>query len=143
MQAMTGYDTQSKEDLLAIAKARGLPVGQQTLKADIITALEEDDKATEESAIAIQPPPPLPEKSVSPIPFVKPADSPDFLNPAQPFDHEYTDGIFIKNEGDAKGEEFALCVTDPNDYNCTHFLKNTVHFWSGSKSQFKEQFDKK
>ena len=143
MHAMTGYDTKSKEDLLAIAKARGLQVGQQTHKADIIAALESDDKATEEAAAAIQPPAPLPAKSVSPIPYVKPPDHVDFLNPAQPLDEEYTDGIYIKNDGDAKGEEFALCVAEPDGYHCTHFLKNTVHFWSGTKSQFKEQFDKK
>lgn len=145
MTAMSGYDTKSKDDLLAIAKARGLPVTQQTNKSEIITALEEDDKVTEDAATAIQPPSPLPPKTVSQIPYVKPADSPDFINPAQPLDHEYTEGIFIKNDGAAKGEEFALCVSEPDSYHyhCTHFLKNTVHFWSGTKEQFKQQFDRK
>lgn len=140
---MSNYSEKSSEDLIAIAKARGLTVRKNASDETIIESLLEDDKATETAAGAIQPPPPLPEKSASPIPFVKPADSPEFTNPAQPLDEEYTDGIFIKNEGAAKGEEFALCVTEPNEYHCTHFLKNTVHFWSGAKSQFKEQFDKK
>lgn len=141
---MSDYTGKSSEDLLAIAKARGLSLRKNASDETIIEALEEDDKETESAAAAIQPPAPLPIKPVSLLPVVIAPDSPTIINPAQPLDDEYTDGIFIHTlECASRGEEFALCVTEPNEYHCTHFLKNTVHFWSGTKSQFKEQFDKK
>jgi hypothetical protein len=90
-----------------------------------------------------QPRPPLPPIAVSPIPVVEKKTADTVSNPAQPFDHEYTDGVFVKNSGEASGEEFALCITkEPDAYGNTHFAKNSVHFWSGREVEFKLSFDK-
>ena len=89
-----------------------------------------------------QPRPPLPPIAVSPIPVVIPRTPETIINPSQPLDECYLDGIFICNSGGAKGEEFALCIAAEDGYGKTHFCKNSVHFWSGTETEFKLQFDK-
>lgn len=103
--------------------------------------MAKDPKVTEE--VIEQPKPPLPPIAVSPIPVVDKKTPETVINPAQPFDHQYTDGVFIKNSGEAKGEAFALCITKEADgYGNTHFAKNSEHFWSGKEVDFKLSFDK-
>jgi len=79
----------------------------------------------------------------SPIPQVPKRDADSVIRPSMPLDHEYTHGIFVKLNGEDAGEEFALCVTAPDGYENTHFLKNSAHFWSGRADDFKLQFDRK
>lgn len=134
------YDSHTKEELLAEVAARNIEgVNSSSLKADIVAALALDDETKEPP----QPPAPLPPLQASPIPQVPKKTDAELANPAQPHDHQYTDGIYIKLDGDAKGEEFALCITEPDEYENTHFLKNSVHFWSGKEIDFKLQFDRK
>ncbi len=148
MRISENYDSHTKDELLAEVDARGIEgVTSSSLKADIIAALALDDETHEDVSTVeteqSQPPEPLPPLTASPIPQVPAKDAVSMLNPAQPLDHEYTDGLYVKLDGDAKGETFALCITDPDGYENTHFLKNSRHSWSGKAIDFKQQFDRK
>ncbi len=40
------------------------------------------------------------------------------------------------------GEHYALCIHEPDGYQRTHTAKNTVHFWQGTKTEFRALFEK-
>ena len=52
---------------------------------------------------------------------------------------EYS-GVYINN---ADGEPYGLAVVEDEPHGKTHFAKNSLHFWNGTKQEFKEQFEKK
>jgi hypothetical protein len=140
MKSITSdYDSNTKEELLNEASSRGLDVNSHTSKADIIAALELSDEGP------AQPPEPLPKIPLAtPIPQVtlQEKDIP-LENGGAPKDEEFTDGIFVKAEGDFSGEDFALCIHPPDTYGKTHSLKNSLHFWQGTKEEFRKTFEKK
>ena len=76
-------------------------------------------------------------KSKLPVVEVKPIA--EKLSPVAPTDEKYTDGIFLKR---SDGEKYALCIHEEDNYGRTHSLKNTAHFWQGTKEQFQEHFEK-
>lgn len=158
------YDTYTKEELLAECHARGIEgVTSSSLKADIVAALELSDEqntagGTDDPA-PNAPETPKPEESPIPhigrpnidnIPEVKSGDIP-------PQNKDFTFGRFkmkayivraTTDGGEQRestlypGEEFALCIHDPNSYGRTHSLKNSLHFWEGTEGQFQLQFEK-
>lgn len=132
-KSITGnYASHTKEELLGEVELRELSVDDGAVKADIIAVLQLDDETN--------PPDPLPKLSESPIPQVESKASELSLNPAQPNDSEFTDGIYVK---ESDGEQYAVCITEPREYENTHFAKNSVHFWSGRATDFKLLFNKK
>lgn len=78
----------------------------------------------------------------TPIPQIAVKTELQLRKPAQPDDDQYTDGIYVMSEGPLKGEPFALCIAEPDAYENTHFLKNSVHSWQGKADAFKLTFDK-
>lgn len=91
-----------------------------------------------------QPPTPLPEIKASPIPFV----AAEMIEEAKslenaPKDEDFIDGLFVMKQGYHVGEEFALCIHEPNTYGRTHTLRNTQHQWEGTKKEFRQAFEKK
>lgn len=127
------YDTMNKEELLTEALKRGLAVTNSNTKAEILEALEDDDTKPVTTK-------PLPPPAESPLPVAESLARVADSDPAQPFDHEFTDGRFLKRTG-TPGEEYALCVHPPNAYGLTHSAKNTLHFWQGTEDQFRLEFD--
>tara|TARA_R110000868_G_scaffold104347_3_gene287399 strand:- start:1012 stop:1335 length:324 start_codon:yes stop_codon:yes gene_type:complete len=100
-------------------------------------------KQDEPEAVIDQPRAPLPPIAESPIPVVEKQPDKDPINPDNPNDADYMDGIFIHNAGQSKGEKFALCILEKEDaYGNTHYCKNSLHSWSGTATDFKLQFDK-
>ncbi len=133
------YDSHTKEELLAEIQLRGIEdVKAASPKADIVAALALDD----ESGLS-QPPPPLPPIKASPVPQLPKKTALELLNPAQPLDEQYTDGIYVMANGALKGEPFALHISKvPYAYENTHFLKNSEHSWQGKEETFRLTFDK-
>lgn len=155
------YDDHTKEELLAECVARGIEgVNSSTLKADIVAALELSDEQNQESKTEEPAPhatPPLVSPEALNIPQVK--NIPDVVDASSPSykDKDFTGGLFkmrnyvsrVNSEGREvrettlyPGESFALCQHDPDVYGRTHSLKNSLHFWEGSESQFQMYFEK-
>ncbi len=129
------YASHSKEELQKEYALRGLKgLEENATKGDIISALQENDEATVE-----QPKAPLPPLKASPIPQIQPVE--EIVERAEgqpPNDHEYTDGIYTDGV-----EDFALAIVESERNDKTHFLKNSLHFWNGSETEFKLKFTKK
>ena len=75
----------------------------------------------------------------TPIPKVEPKPIDERVAPSAPTDDQFTGGLFVKTSDQ---EEYALCIHEPDSAERTHTLKNSIHFWQGTKEQFKAQFEK-
>lgn len=163
MKITGNYPDYTKEELLAECATRGIEgVDSNTLKADVVAALELSDEQNKESGTEEirpndQPPAPMESNiphvgipNVDNIPNAKDGDIP-------PQDADFTGGLFkmrpfvirFDSEGNEKkegtlhpGEVFALCIHPPNTYGRTHSLKNSLHYWEGSEGQFNQCFEK-
>lgn len=131
------YDSHTVDELKAEIALRGLAAPAGALKADLVAELEEDDTKPVVT-------PPLPPPAKSPLPVVTIPEQGVYIEKSQPDDHEFTDGIYVYSIDDSQlhGEKFALCIHDPDTYENTHSLKNTAHFWQGTKAEFKAAFEK-
>lgn len=148
------YESLTKEHLLAEANGRGVEgVKSSMSKADIIAALQLDDEQGDKGPVVA---PPLPAPVVSNIPFVA---KPEIITAEEKCipDSDFTDGLwkmrervpYAASDGEQKwrgtlhpGEVFALCIHPEDNYQRTHSLKNTVHFWQGKESDFVLNFEK-
>jgi len=90
-----------------------------------------------------QPKPPLPPLEPSLLPQVeeKVVEIP-LAEGGAPKDNEFTDGIYRMKEGNHAGEDFALCIHEPDTYGKTHSAKNSLNFWQGNEKEFKSAFEK-
>lgn len=149
------YDSHTKEELLAECNLRGVEgVSSSSLKADIIAALELNDEQADTEPKVTKP---LPSPVASNIPNVPKAPIVEDVSSPSYKDEDFDGGIFrmrerisfVDAEGNEKwkgtlhpGEVFALCKHNPDVYGRTHSLKNSVHFWEGSESQFQIAFER-
>lgn len=95
--------------------------------------------ATETEALE-QPPAPLPELKASPIPQIERKEAAETGHDSckLPCDEDHTHGIFT-----ADGEDYALCIHEPDGYGNTHTLKNSLHLWQGKEAEFNAKFSRK
>lgn len=128
------YDAQTKEDLMAEVGKRKLAgrtinVTAQDKKEDIIAALTLDDETKDNENTSLK---------ASGIPIVESKDTgvPE-VGTTTPTNYS---GVYINA---ADGEPYGLAVVEDEPSGRTHFAKNSVHFWNGTKEEFKAQFDKK
>jgi len=56
---------------------------------------------------------------------------------------EFDEGQFRKISEPEDSEPYHLKIVEDDLSGNTHHLKNQDHFWTGTKEQFKAQFDKK
>lgn len=123
------YDSHSKEDLLAEVTSRQksgskLAVTSASPKADIVAALESDDAGG---------------TTGHPTPVIRSAPATRELSATLPRPEDYK-GEYVKNDD---GETYGLAIIENDPLGRTHKLQNDVHFWEGTKDEFKQQFEKK
>ena len=100
--------------------------------------------AKAEKAVAVEP-----EKEKEPIPFTVVEGNPIPQVPAPPLpfardedpltDDKFVHGLYKDRK---TGEAFALYQHEPDGYDKTHSLKNSVHFWQGDAEAFFLKFEK-
>jgi hypothetical protein len=127
------YPKLTKDELLAEVAKRGtegrkLEVSAADKKEDIVSALELDDEAKENEAAS---------NAASGIPNVEKKEP---VLPSESLVPTEYKGIYVNSEN---GEPYGLAVVENEPSGKTHFCKNSVHFWQGTKEEFKAQFDKK
>lgn len=130
------YSKLKKDELLdevskRNAAGRELGVDAGSTKEDIIASLQMDDDDAA-SHVEEEETGDLPEGDRNNLTAIA-------VSPSQPKNSEYKGRYVNKNDG----ETYALAVVLDDPYDNTHKLKNTAHFWEGTESAFKANFDKK
>ncbi len=130
------YSSLLKDDLLKLVDDRQTQgVTPHSNKADLIAALELQDEAAHQSAIAAAMPEGQADLDVPEGEVIK-------SNPPANSDFNLKK-LYVMKEGNHIGEEFVLCIHEEDTYGRTHSLKNQVHFWQGNEKQFRQCFEKK
>jgi hypothetical protein len=80
---------------------------------------------------------PEPKKSKIPQVAVKEPEA-NLGGSVSPDDDAYS-GKYINLLDD---EPYALAITDEDEYGNTHHAKNSAHYWRGTATKFREQFEK-
>lgn len=134
---MTDYSTLKKDELWKLVddrKAAKSPnfdeLTDKSTNADIAAALTLDD----EHVAAVN----APHKNLPVVESKLPQSRVTESN--APTDDKFTEGTFIHA---GQQEPYALATHEPDAYGRTHSLKNTLHFWQGTKEEFNKFFNKK
>jgi hypothetical protein len=96
-------------------------------------------KSDDTKTAMVQPMAPAPAAFPSNIPKVEGKSNLPQVSDGTPKDEDYS-GSYTKIDD---GEEYALAVVADAAMNRTHFAKNSVHSWNGTKEEFRTQFDVK
>lgn len=103
---------------------------------------KQKDTATEDAPAPQQPPAPLPPLVASPIPQVEKTPVAETGSDPSPYipDDRFVNGVWIRQ---SDGEEYALCIHEPDGYGQTHTARNSVHQWQGGAAAFNAAFQRK
>lgn len=127
------YSNLNKEELLAEianrqAKGRLLEADLSGPKATLIEILTKDDEASGNQSVS---------NKLQGIPEVEALPAPAQAGEKIP---EKYSGTYINS---VDGEPYGMAVIDDEPHGRTHFAKNTVHFWQGTKEEFNQIFTEK
>ncbi len=130
------YDEMTEPDLLKLCQQMGMKhLTDKSTKRDMIAAINAREKQDEQDAAGKEFPEGKPDVAVPEGEVVK-------SNPPLNTDYNMSK-VYVMKEGNHIGEEFVLCVHEPDTYERTHSLRNKDHFWQGNEKQFRIAFEKK
>jgi len=113
----------------AIGRVIDLP--ENPTNADIQAALDLDDEDAAEHAVK--------ESGIDNLPDVATKLPNPIPGDQAPTNDKYK-GVYVSADD---GEEYALAVLPFHPQGKTHCCKNRVHYWQGTKEQFRQTFEKK